>query len=136
MHGGAELAQHTHAMPYVYILLKTLVHGSIGVILFRWMSLLHAMAAATAILFHMFARFAYTCTACVDCCCNVAAVDSNVPVGEAFRVADDVLRQGVRGISDIITVRLPAHLCFAVLSRHLNNSGWVFDLRGRLQEDA
>lgn len=33
-----------------------------------------------------------------------AAVDSNVPVGEAFRVADDVLRQGVRGISDIITV--------------------------------
>ncbi len=26
-------------------------------------------------------------------------------VTEAFRVADDVLRQGVRGISDIITVR-------------------------------
>ena len=28
-----------------------------------------------------------------------------MPVTEAFRVADDVLRQGVRGISDIITVR-------------------------------
>ena len=27
-----------------------------------------------------------------------------MPVTEAFRVADDVLRQGVRGISDIITV--------------------------------
>ena len=35
---------------------------------------------------------------------GAAAVDANVPVGEAFRVADDVLRQGVRGISDIITV--------------------------------
>lgn len=41
---------------------------------------------------------------------GVAAVDSNVPVGEAFRVADDVLRQGVRGISDIITVRFLASL--------------------------
>jgi len=34
-------------------------------------------------------------------------VDANMPVTEAFRVADDVLRQGVRGISDIITVRRP-----------------------------
>ena len=34
-----------------------------------------------------------------------AAVDANVPVTEAFKVADDVLQQGVRGISDIITVR-------------------------------
>lgn len=33
-----------------------------------------------------------------------AAVDANLPVTEAFRVADEVLRQGVRGISDIITV--------------------------------
>ena len=32
-------------------------------------------------------------------------MDANVPVTEAFKVADDVLRQGVRGISDIITVR-------------------------------
>ena len=34
----------------------------------------------------------------------IAAVDANLPVTEAFRVADEVLRQGVRGISDIITV--------------------------------
>lgn len=27
-----------------------------------------------------------------------------MPIDQAFRVADDVLRQGVRGISDIITV--------------------------------
>lgn len=44
-----------------------------------------------------------------------AAVDSNVPVGEAFRVADDVLRQGVRGISDIITVSPPSFSTFASL---------------------
>ena len=37
-----------------------------------------------------------------------AAVDANMPVTEAFRVADDVLRQGVRGISDIITVNITA----------------------------
>lgn len=35
----------------------------------------------------------------------LAAVDPNMSVTEAFRVADDVLRSGVRGISDIITVR-------------------------------
>lgn len=34
-----------------------------------------------------------------------AAMDSNVPIKEAFKMADDVLRQGVRGISEIITVR-------------------------------
>jgi cell division GTPase FtsZ len=33
------------------------------------------------------------------------AMDSNVPMRDAFKVADDVLRHGVRGISDIITVR-------------------------------
>ncbi len=35
---------------------------------------------------------------------TIAAVDPNMSVTEAFRVADDVLRSGVRGISDIITV--------------------------------
>lgn len=32
------------------------------------------------------------------------AVSSSTPVTEAFNLADDILRQGVRGISDIITV--------------------------------
>jgi cell division protein FtsZ len=32
------------------------------------------------------------------------SVARNTPVSEAFRVADDVLRQAVQGISDIITV--------------------------------
>ncbi|KAJ9530744.1 hypothetical protein QJQ45_014902 [Haematococcus lacustris] len=35
----------------------------------------------------------------------LTAMDSNVPIRDAFKMADDVLRQGVRGISDIITVR-------------------------------
>ena len=45
-----------------------------------------------------------------------AAVDANMPVTEAFRVADDVLRQGVRGISDIITVRCSSskHCCYRI----------------------
>ena len=35
----------------------------------------------------------------------LTAVSPNTPVTEAFNLADDILRQGVRGISDIITVR-------------------------------
>ena len=31
-------------------------------------------------------------------------MDSNVPIKDAFKIADDVLRQGVKGISEIITV--------------------------------
>jgi cell division protein FtsZ len=34
----------------------------------------------------------------------LSAVPDNMPLSQAFRVADDVLRQGVRGISDIIMV--------------------------------
>eukprot|EP00959_Pyramimonas_sp_CCMP1952_P079234 1656117-Pyramimonas_sp.AAC.1 len=37
----------------------------------------------------------------------LAAVGKNTPVREAFNIADDILRQGVRGICDIITVRPP-----------------------------
>lgn len=33
-----------------------------------------------------------------------------MPIKEAFKTADDVLRQGVRGISDIITVSLVPRL--------------------------
>lgn len=34
----------------------------------------------------------------------LTAVSASTPVTEAFNLADDILRQGVRGISDIITV--------------------------------
>jgi cell division GTPase FtsZ len=41
----------------------------------------------------------------------LTAVSPNTPVTEAFNLADDILRQGVRGISDIITVRENAICC-------------------------
>ncbi|MFB2351842.1 cell division protein FtsZ, partial [Priestia megaterium] len=31
-------------------------------------------------------------------------VDKKTPITEAFKIADDVLRQGVQGISDLITI--------------------------------
>ncbi|RZS12382.1 hypothetical protein BHM03_00043818 [Ensete ventricosum] len=40
----------------------------------------------------------------------LSAVSPNTPVAEAFNLADDILRQGVRGISDIITVEIPEKL--------------------------
>jgi cell division protein FtsZ len=43
----------------------------------------------------------------------LSSVARNTPVTEAFRVADDVLRQAVQGISDIITVPGQINLDFA-----------------------
>ena len=54
----------------------------------------------------------------------LAAVDAAMPVTEAFRVADDVLRQGVRGISDIITVLLQA------LSWNAHVQNCIYSARG------
>jgi cell division protein FtsZ len=57
-----------------------------------------------------------------DCVDSVIAIPNdrllqtvarNTPVSEAFRVADDVLRQAVQGISDIITVPGQINLDFA-----------------------
>ena len=36
----------------------------------------------------------------------LSAVSPNTPVTEAFNLADDILRQGIRGISDIIMVNM------------------------------
>lgn len=62
-----------------------------------------------------------------------AATGANLPIKEAFKVADDVLRQGVKGISEIINVRAwegvaaqrtlglyahsPCHACGLLLSQ-------------------
>mgnify|MGYP000998084520 CR=1 FL=1 len=43
----------------------------------------------------------------------LSAVDRNTPLPEAFRAADDVLRQAVQGISDLITVPGLINLDFA-----------------------
>lgn len=53
----------------------------------------------------------------------LTAVDRNTPVTEAFRVADDILRQGVRGISDIITVPGLVNVDFADVRAIMANAG-------------
>jgi cell division protein FtsZ len=50
-------------------------------------------------------------------------IDRNTPLMEAFRVADDVLRQGVQGISDLITVHGLINLDFADVKAVMTNAG-------------
>ena len=50
-------------------------------------------------------------------------IDRETPLTEAFKVADDVLRQGVQGISDLITVHGLINLDFADVKTVMNNSG-------------
>lgn len=50
-------------------------------------------------------------------------IDRDTPLTEAFKVADDVLRQGVQGISDLITVHGLINLDFADVKSVMNNSG-------------
>ncbi|KAJ6363063.1 hypothetical protein OIU78_003281, partial [Salix suchowensis] len=47
----------------------------------------------------------------------LTAVSQSTPVTEAFNLADDILRQGVRGISDIITVLI--HTAIALKTLYL-----------------
>src|SRR5690606_14903937 len=50
-------------------------------------------------------------------------IDSQTPLLEAFKVADDVLRQGVQGISDLITVHGLINLDFADVKTVMSNAG-------------
>jgi cell division protein FtsZ len=50
-------------------------------------------------------------------------IDRKTPLLEAFKVADDVLRQGVQGISDLITVHGLINLDFADVRAVMNNAG-------------
>ena len=50
-------------------------------------------------------------------------VDKKTPITEAFRVADDVLKQGVQGISDLITVPGLINLDFADVTTIMLNRG-------------
>ncbi|MCB0825208.1 MAG: cell division protein FtsZ [Armatimonadetes bacterium] len=50
-------------------------------------------------------------------------VDRNIPLSEAFRTADDVLRQGVQGISDIITRPGLINVDFADVKTVMSNAG-------------
>ncbi|XP_010912291.1 cell division protein FtsZ homolog 2-2, chloroplastic [Elaeis guineensis] len=53
----------------------------------------------------------------------LTAVSPNTPVTEAFDLADDILRQGVRGISDIITVPGLVNVDFADVRAIMENAG-------------
>lgn len=50
-------------------------------------------------------------------------IDRQTPLIEAFKVADDVLRQGVQGISDLITVHGLINLDFADVKAVMQNAG-------------
>jgi cell division protein FtsZ len=50
-------------------------------------------------------------------------IDRQTPLLEAFKVADDVLRQGVQGISDLITVNGLINLDFADVKTVMQNAG-------------
>ncbi|KAG1369689.1 cell division protein FtsZ, chloroplastic [Cocos nucifera] len=53
----------------------------------------------------------------------LTAVSPNTPVTEAFNLADDILRQGVRGISDIITIPGLVNVDFADVRAIMENAG-------------
>lgn len=50
-------------------------------------------------------------------------IDRNTPLVEAFKVADDVLRQGVQGISDLITEHGLINLDFADVKSVMSSAG-------------
>ena len=50
-------------------------------------------------------------------------IDRQTPLVEAFKVADDVLRQGVQGISDLITVHGLINLDFADVKTVMSDAG-------------
>ena len=50
-------------------------------------------------------------------------IDRQTPLMEAFKVADDVLRQGVQGISDLITVHGLINLDFADVKTVMSHAG-------------
>ncbi|KAK6944032.1 Tubulin/FtsZ, GTPase domain [Dillenia turbinata] len=53
----------------------------------------------------------------------LTAVSQTTPVTEAFNLADDILRQGVRGISDIITIPGLVNVDFADVRAIMANAG-------------
>jgi len=62
-------------------------------------------------------------------------IDRATPLLEAFKVADDVLRQGVQGISDLITVHGLINLDFADVKTVMQNAGSALMGIGRASGD-
>jgi cell division protein FtsZ len=63
-------------------------------------------------------------------------IDRRTPLLEAFKVADDVLRQGVQGISDLITVHGLVNLDFADVKTVMANAGSALMGIGRASGDS
>ncbi len=53
----------------------------------------------------------------------IQIADKKMPLAEAFRLADDVLRQGIQGISDLITVPGLINLDFADVKTIMSSAG-------------
>lgn len=53
----------------------------------------------------------------------LALIDKKTPINEAFSVVDDVLRQGVQGIADLITIHGMINVDFADVRAIMENSG-------------
>lgn len=62
-------------------------------------------------------------------------IDRQTPLIEAFKVADDVLRQGVQGISDLITVHGLINLDFADVKSVMRDAGSALMGIGRASGD-
>lgn len=62
-------------------------------------------------------------------------IDRQTPLLEAFKVADDVLRQGVQGISDLITVHGLINLDFADVKAVMSHAGSALMGIGRAAGD-
>jgi len=62
-------------------------------------------------------------------------IDRTTPLLEAFKVADDVLRQGVQGISDLITVHGLINLDFADVKAVMSSAGTALMGIGRASGD-
>ncbi len=62
-------------------------------------------------------------------------IDRDTPLMEAFKVADDVLRQGVQGISDLITVHGLINLDFADVKAVMTDAGSALMGIGRASGD-
>ncbi len=62
-------------------------------------------------------------------------IDRETPLLEAFKVADDVLRQGVQGISDLITVHGLINLDFADVKAVMSSAGSALMGIGRASGD-
>ena len=62
-------------------------------------------------------------------------IDTETPVQEAFRIADDVLRQSVQGIADLITVHGLINLDFADVKSVMQNAGQALMGIGRASGD-